>query len=167
MIRPVRGLGHVLVLLVAAVGAACSDSNTPSTGGGTNSLTVTAAAPTSGNGVLTDITVVQSALPPDEFEVIIKGKVGTEYHSFDIIFVTATGAAEQIEHKWGTSDPINSSTPDGWTGCVDPNCSANYTVNAATKKVTFTNLVLTGAGLGLSAPHDANTSTIAGTVYWP
>jgi len=165
MIRPMRGL--VLVLLVAVIGVACSDSNSSSNGGGTNSLTVTAASPASGNGALTNITVVQNALSSTEFEVIIKGQVGTEYHSFDAIFITATGAAEMIEHKWGTSDPINDPAPDGWTGCVDPNCAANYSVDAATKKVTFTSLVLTGAGLGLPTPYDVNTSTIAGTVYWP
>ncbi len=160
MIRPMRGL--VLVLLVAAVGVACS-SNTPSTGGGANSLTVTAASPSTGDGVLTSITVTQSALSSTEFEVIIKGQVGTEYHSFDAIFITATGAAEQIEHKWGTSDPIIDPAPDGFTLCQDPNCTANYSVDAATKKVTFTGLVL-GGGPGAYA---ANTSTIAGTVYWP
>jgi hypothetical protein len=164
MIRPKRSVA--LVLLVAAVGVACSSSS-PSTSGGTNTLTVSAASPASGDGVLTSITVTQSALSATEFEVIIKGQVGSEYHSFDAIFITATGAAEQIEHKWGTSDPINDPTPDGWTGCVDPNCTANYSVDAATNKVTFTSLALTGAGLGLSTPYDVNTSTIAGTVYWP
>jgi hypothetical protein len=165
MIRPIRRL--VLVLLAAAVGVACSSNSPSSSGGGTNTLTVTAASPASGDGALTGITVTQSALSSTEFEVIIKGQVAGEYHSFDAIFVTATGAAEQIEHKWGTSDPINSATPDGWAGCVDPNCTANYSVDPATNKVTFTSLVLTGAGLGLSTPYDVNTSTIAGTVYWP
>ncbi len=165
MIRPTRSL--IRMLVVAGVGVACS-SNSPSNSGATNSLTVTNASPPNGNGVLTNITVVKSDIPPGEFELIVKGQVGAEYHSFDAIFITSTGVAEQIEHKWGTSDPINLPDPQGWTGCnTTATCSANATVDAATKKVTFTGLNLTGAALGLGAPYGSNTSTIAGTLYWP
>ena len=164
--RPkIQGISVAFLFLVA--GSACS-SNSPSTGGGggTSALTVTSATPSSGNGVLAGITVVESSLSSTEIEVIIKGTVGAEFHSFDVIIVTATGAPEQIEHKWGTSDPINDPAPDGWAGCVDPTCPSNFAVDAVAQTVTFTNLNLTGAGLGLSAPHDADLSTVAGTVYW-
>lgn len=160
-----RGLGLAILLLVT--GGACSSSSAPNGGGGgTSSLTVSSATPTSGNGALTGITVSQSALGPSEIEVIIKGTVGSEYHSFDVIVVTTTGAPEQIEHKWGASDPLNDPSPDGWTGCVDPNCGASFTVDTVAQSVSFSGLNLTGAGLGLISPHDTDLSTVSGTVYW-
>jgi hypothetical protein len=155
------------LLAVTTAGLACSSSPTNNNpGGGTNTLTVSAATPANGNGSLTNITVTADpngavAQGPAVY-LKVDGDVSGLLHHFEIYVLKSDNSLPNIEHTWGA----NLVTPDGFTLCDaggvvgSPCATAQVSASITQKKVTFTGLALT------AATGDGDLSTITGTVVW-
>ena len=166
--RRLSGLAAIIALAVLSTAAACPNYNPAGAsvgGAASGSLTVGNATPASGNGTLSNVTVVAGALSGTEIEVIIKGKVGAEFHSFDLIIVTTNSSFEQIEHKWASTDPLNLATPDGWTRCDASGAPCTgVTVNLGSRTLTFANMILNGS---FPIAFVGNKSTTNGSIVYP
>ncbi|HXV85866.1 MAG TPA: hypothetical protein VD793_04160 [Gemmatimonadales bacterium] len=145
--------------------AACGDGPA-APGGDSNSLTVSNAAPASGNGTLTNITVTVDenaavAQGPAVY-LSVSGQVGGVMHHFEVYILKSDNSLPNIEHLWGASI----ATPEGFTICDaggvvgSPCAAAQVSASLTDQRVTFTGLALT------AATGDGDLSTINGTLVW-
>jgi hypothetical protein len=140
---------------VVDVGA---ESAIPDSEKASGSVTVSAAKPSAGDGVVQITRRAPLELPGAASAFAIEGVSGPLQHGFLVTFDSA-GAVKIITHKWSNAD--NSVVAQTDCGSRSKCPSGQVTADAKTGVVTFTGLVLTGLDGNTGEPA---MSTLTGTV---
>jgi hypothetical protein len=122
------------------------------------SVTVTAARPSAGDGIVQVFRRAPLAMPGALAAFALEGVSGPLQHGFLVVFDSA-GAVQVVTHKWTNAD--NSVVAQTDCGSRQKCPPTQVTANPKTGTVTFNGLILTGLD---GNTGDAATSTLTGRV---